>query len=632
MNGVIGMLDLLHGEHLEREHRSMVETARNSADALLTLINDVLDFSKIDAGKLTLEQIDFDLRPIVEEVATLFSRQANAKGVEVSCAIHKDVPALVRGDPTRLRQIISNLAGNAVKFTEHGEVFIGVKGRDHESQGDVLPVQIVVRDTGIGMSAESRQRLFEAFTQADSSTTRKYGGTGLGLAITKSLVDAMGGTIKVGSEPGKGSTFSVIVPLQARARQVMAPQAYDLRGLKALIVDDNATNRCVLEHYVEAAGMQRESTASAAAALEQLRRAALSNEKFDIVLLDYHMPEMDGSGFLRVLCSDPLIANTPCVVLSSLGTRAHEPEAVKPSAWLTKPVRQVQLTNMLAATIGRTTAVEQAPHERTAVPLRDGARVLLVEDNRVNQEVARRLLGTFGIEPQIASDGAQAVMRVQAEPFDLVLMDCQMPGMDGYEATQAIRAWERETGRARLPIIAMTANALPGDRDRCLAVGMDDYVSKPIKRAVLSEALSRWLAMQQDVEKNMDIEAINREVQLDMAAVAQLRELFDGDLSDVVATYLRDTPQQLATIAAAIEQRDLKTIGRAAHSLKSSSYSLGAHKAGELAQKMEAYVRGEGDMQGARELLAALEAATAAAEPQLRAVAANRDPHLARLA
>jgi signal transduction histidine kinase/CheY-like chemotaxis protein/HPt (histidine-containing phosphotransfer) domain-containing protein len=640
MNGVIGMLELLNDAKLEREQQSMLHTARSSADALLSIINDVLDFSKIDAGRLDLEQIDFDPRPIVEEVATLFSRQASSKGVEVSCVVHKDVPSVLRGDPTRLRQILSNLTGNAVKFTERGEVFIGVKARDEEADGDVMPIQIIVRDTGIGMSAEARAKLFGAFTQADSSTTRKYGGTGLGLAITKRLVDAMSGSIKVASELGKGSTFSVIVPLQVRARAV-APLLADLQGLKALIVDDNPTNRCILEHYVGSAGLRYESAESAPDGLELARAAARTNKPFDIVLLDYQMPHMDGIEFMKVLRADPLIARTHCVILSSLGSRIADTESLYVSAWLTKPIRQAQLNALLTSVVGRTAPVEPASNIEPSVDLKfSGSRVLLVEDNLVNQEVARRMLGAFGLQPQVAGDGAEAVARIQREAFDLVLMDCQMPRMDGYEATKAVRAWELETFRPRLPIVAMTANAMEGDRDKCLAAGMDDYLSKPIKKVTLSAALARWLKSDEPAlpvavdqgEKTMDMQHITEQALLDMAAVAQLRELFDGDLTDVVATYLRDTPEQLTFITEALDKQDFTIVRRAAHSLKSSSYSLGAQVVGKLAESLEELARTNGDIQQARALHAELQKAAEDVAPLLLAVAANRSSPLARSA
>jgi CheY-like chemotaxis protein/two-component sensor histidine kinase len=452
----------------------------------------VLDFSKIEAGKLTLESIDVDIRSLVEEVATMFSTQAHAKGVEVTCAIHTDVPQLVRSDPTRLRQVLANLVSNAVKFTARGEVFVGVQAV-HRPPGAAAagPVyQLLVSDTGIGIAPDAIDRLFEAFTQADGSTTRRYGGTGLGLAITKRLVDAFGGSIRVKSARGTGTTFSVFVPMQASTANVASERA-DLRNVKVLIVDDNPTNRCVLEHYLSYERAMYESASSAREGLEQLRAAARDGKPFDIVLLDYQMPEMDGIGFVRELRADTSIPATRCIVLSSLGDRTDESLVLGIDAWLTKPVRATQLRVTLhSVLLGGAVATAPTPsvvHPPVA-PKFSQARVLLVEDNDVNQKVAVRMLNVFGIEPSIAADGAQAVAAVRQGDFDLIFMDCQMPVMDGYAATAAIREL------SAVPIVAMTANALDGDRERCIASGMNDFVSKPVKTDVLGAMLARWLS------------------------------------------------------------------------------------------------------------------------------------------
>jgi signal transduction histidine kinase/CheY-like chemotaxis protein/HPt (histidine-containing phosphotransfer) domain-containing protein len=725
MNGVIGMLDLVDNDKLDTETRSMVETARNSADALLTVINDVLDFSKIDAGKLTLEKIDLEIRPLVEEVATLLNQQANAKGIEVTCAVHNDVPAVLLGDPTRLRQVMVNLMANAVKFTEHGEVFLGVQPREYDEAQRKLTVQILVSDTGIGMSPEAQQKLFEAFTQADSSTTRKYGGTGLGLAISKRLVNAMGGTIKVKSAEGKGTTFSLFIPFEVRSREKPVG-SNTLRGLKALIVDDNPTNRCILEHYLTHEQARFVSAPLARVGLDAARTAAAVGAPFDVVLLDYQMPEMDGVAFLRELRRDPSIASTHCIVLSSLGDRVAEAEALGVSAWLTKPVRKAQLHGMLAglarkahsseradpSTAGGATALSasDAPRPATAagaarVSSERGtpsapdskpraqfasARVLLVEDNRVNQEVAIRLLKTFGIQPRVVGDGAQALAAVEEAQFDIVLMDCQMPVMDGYEATGRIRALPE---RGRVPIVAMTANALQGDREKCLAAGMDDYIAKPIKRDILATALTKWLSSVDS--RNVSGEPSDAEVSggraplqagdvpqldeglraappsraaaptsapggithghdaavsnalqetshrirvadtraeesprapgesaVDMEVLAQLAELMGEGLADVISTYLTDTPSQFAAISTAIQQGDYAVLARSAHSIKSSSQSLGALVVGRVAIALEQLALERAPLPEAERLLAALRAAFAPVAVRLEEVAA----------
>jgi signal transduction histidine kinase/two-component SAPR family response regulator len=637
MNGVIGMLELLRMESLDAGARSMLETAHNSADALLLLINDVLDYSKIDAGKLVLEHVGVELRPLAEEVATLFSRQANAKGVEISCAIHNNVPAVLTGDPLRLRQIMANLVGNAVKFTDRGEVLLGIRMREPPvaapgtatATAGAAMIQILIQDTGIGMSDIAREHLFQLFTQADASTTRKYGGTGLGLAITKSLIDVMGGTVKVTSEPGRGSTFSVFLPLafhagasadQAAGAAMPAVAPANGRAPRVLIVDDNATNRCILEHYLEPPYALAQSVASAQAGLQAMRAAVSDGTPFDLVLLDYQMPDLDGMGFLRALRADSSIADTPCVVLSSLGDRVEEAPELGVSAWLTKPVRKTQLESAIAQVQGITPTgpvVEPMLVEAWSA----GARVLLVEDNRVNQQVALRMLKTFGIIASIAENGEIAVAAIQAERFDLVLMDCQMPVMDGYEATRKVRAWEAAphdgAARPRVPIVAMTANALFGDREKCLAAGMDDYIAKPIKRDLLATVLAPWL---KSSLANLPAAEATLEVAdstLDPAIFAQLRELMGSELADIVDTYLRDTSTQIAAMDGALAQRDLVSLRRCAHSLKSSSAAVGAFAVQSTSQALEAHARMGGGFDQAEGMVAAVRSAFDLVRPVL---------------
>jgi two-component system sensor histidine kinase/response regulator len=670
MNGVIGMLELLQMESLGTDARSMLETAHHSADALLALINDVLDYSKIDAGKLVLEHVDVELRPLAEEVATLFSRQANAKGVEISCAIHNNVPAVLTGDPLRLRQIMANLVGNAVKFTERGEVLLGIRMREPPvaapgtaaATAGAAMIQILIQDTGIGMSDIAREHLFQVFTQADASTTRKYGGTGLGLAITKSLIDTMGGTVKVTSEPGRGSTFSVFLPLAFRAggsaeqaagaaMPAVAPE--NLRAPRVLIVDDNATNRCILEHYLEPPHAHAQSVASAQAGLQAVRTAVADGTPFDLVLLDYQMPDVDGMGFLRALRADAAIANTPCVVLSSLGDRVEEADALGVSAWLAKPVRKTQLESAMARVQGITLTgpvLKPTPVEAWSA----GARVLLVEDNRVNQQVALRMLKTFGIAASIAENGEAAVAAIQAEPFDLVLMDCQMPVMDGYEATRKVRAWEAAAHdgapRPRVPIVAMTANALFGDREKCLAAGMDDYVAKPIKRDVLAVVLAPWLksssatapaaaATEEVAVPTAGSRATNGvkgglaldlppmlDSTLDPAIFAQLSELMGGELADIVDTYMRDTEAQIVAMDGALAQRDLVALRRCAHSLKSSSAAVGAVAVQSTSQALEVHARISEGFDQVESMVAAVRSAFELVKPiLLRKMAATEN-------
>jgi two-component system, sensor histidine kinase and response regulator len=630
MNGVIGMLDLLDPEGLDQQRRSMLDTARNSAEALLGIINDVLDFSKIDAGKLTLEDIDLELLPLAEEVSTLFARQAHSKGVEVTCLVEASVPSLVRGDPVRVRQIFSNLLGNAIKFTERGEVSLSVRAeRKADASVDVV---ITIRDTGIGMTEVAVSRLFQSFTQADSSTTRKYGGTGLGLAITKRLVDAMHGTIAVESAPGNGSIFTVTLPMQVGVAKAGIRRA-DLSGFKILVIDDNATNRMVVEQYLQTLRIRCSSAQSAAEGLEMTRHARATGEPFDMIVLDYQMPEVDGLGFMRALRADPKIADTKCLVLSSVGDRQADAENLDIAAWLSKPLRQGQLYSAIAMVAGVSAGWKATVASSDVAPtlmkgVRGDAHVLLVEDNVVNQQVALRMLAAFGLKAQVALNGVEAVERSKNERFDAIFMDCQMPLMDGYQATRAIREWERRENQPRVPIIAMTANAMQGDRERCLEAGMDDYLSKPLKRDTLTVTLTEWLAEEAAAAPHsapgVGAGVDDRRV-LDENAFAQLCELFDGDPTEIIDSYLTDSVLQLDIMANALNESDRTALGRSAHSLKGSSRSLGAHGIACIAEEIEKIAFSGGELESARALVARLHLTRAAAEPQLRAMCPDKD-------
>jgi CheY-like chemotaxis protein len=621
MNGVIGMLDLMDAQGLDAQRRSMLETARNSAESLLGIINDVLDFSKIDAGKLTLEQIDIDMVSLAEDVSTLFARQAHSKGVELTCLVEDNVPQLVRGDPLRLRQVLANLLGNAVKFTERGEVGLTVSAAPGE-HGQV-ELQIAIRDTGIGMAPDSIATLFSSFTQADSSTTRKFGGTGLGLAITKGLVEAMHGSIAVQSAPDKGSTFTVTVPMQIGTSRARSKRA-DLSGFNVLIVDDNTTNRLVLGHYLHALRVPYQSAASAEEGLALAMRAQQEARAFDVVVLDYHMPDKDGMDLLRTLRADPSLASTKCIVLSSIGDRQAGTEALNIDAWLSKPVRQAQLYSALAMVTGVSSgwhaSAAPATIPSTASGIRADARVLLVEDNVVNQQVAMRMLAALGIKPDLALNGLEAFEYIKHNRFDLVFMDCQMPVMDGYQATEAVRDWERIEGRARTPIIAMTANAMQGDRERCLAAGMDDYMAKPIKKEVLTTVLARWMSGAAPA-RPAAVEAAGPSIiadeTIDPATFQHLRELFDGDADEVIDSYVHDSAEQLVVIAQALQRADIATLGRSAHTLKSSSRSVGALAVGKIAERLETAARGGATLEELRPVCAELRRVHAAAQLRL---------------
>ena len=502
MNGVIGMTELLLDTGLGREQREYAEAIRLSGENLMVIINDILDFSKIEAGAMRLEAIDFELRPAIEDVVSLLAGRAHDKGIELASLIEYNVPRALRGDPGRLRQVLTNLVGNAIKFTEEGEVVVKVALAEEGPEGeDVAVIRFEVSDTGIGMTPEQQERLFRSFSQADASTTRRYGGTGLGLAITKQLVEMMGGVIGVESVPGEGSTFFFTLPFEKRPVEIEAAPRLpaDLEGLRALIVDDNATNRRLLRQQLSSWGIENGEAEDPQSALEELRSAAREGEPHDLVILDMQMPLMDGMELAREIKADPAISATRLVLLTSVGQRGEGEEARQAGieAYLTKPVRQSELYDCLVTVIGEPDEAASAGAKLvTRHALREKraagrSRVLVAEDNPVNQKVAAHLLEARGLRVDLVSNGQEAIEALARAPYRLVFMDCQMPVRDGYETTAAIRAGER--GARRTPIIAMTAGALPSDREKCLSAGMDDYIAKPITSAALDGLLGRWL-------------------------------------------------------------------------------------------------------------------------------------------
>jgi CheY-like chemotaxis protein len=482
----------------------VAETIRLSGDNLLSIINDILDFSKIEAGDMQLETIGFDLRATVEEAARLLAGRAFDKGIELVAFVEPGVPVGVSGDPGRLRQVLINLLGNAVKFTEEGEIVL--RAELAEEDPERATVRISVNDTGIGMTEEQQARVFESFSQADASTTRRFGGTGLGLAISRQIVGLMGGEIGVESEPGVGSSFFFTLPLKKQpdaARRTLESPA-DLEDLRVLIVDDNATNRTLLCRQTAPWGVRAESVGDGPGALDELRAAARRGAPYDLAILDMQMPGMDGMQLAQRISDDPAIAPTRLVLLTSIGQRGHSDAARRAGieAYLTKPARQSELYDALATVMGLPEAAgeDDAPlltrHTLREMNTAHRPHLLLAEDNPVNQKVAARMLERLGYRVDVAHNGQEALEALERNSYAAVLMDVQMPGMDGHEATAEIRRREREAagGGPGTPIIAMTANAMQGDREEALAAGMDDYVSKPVKLDELEAVLKRWVS------------------------------------------------------------------------------------------------------------------------------------------
>ena len=499
MNGVLGMTGLLLDTSLTAEQREYAETVRSSGSALLGILNEILDLSKIEAGRMELEHIDFSVAAAVEEATELLAERAHSKRLELLSRVDPKIPATLRGDPGRFRQVLINLLGNAIKFTERGEVVTTVEVA--QEGPDTVELQVAVRDSGVGITAEARSRLFQPFSQADSSTTRKFGGTGLGLAICRRLVELMGGEIGVDSEPGQGSTFRFTVRLElvpAGAAETAAETAA-LRGARALIVDDNTTNRVFLREQLRVWGVEADEAPDGPTALERLRAAAAAGSVHQVGLLDMQMPGMDGLALARAIKADPDLAGVKLVLLSSWAEAGHSGEGREAGidARLPKPVRASRLLAQLVALLGRASTAAPVSPERAAVeplasPPTRSARILVAEDNAVNQKLIARVLEKKGHRVDVVGNGREAVEAVTRVGYDLVLMDVQMPEMDGLEATQRIRAADRPAV-ARIPIIALTANAMQGDQERCLSAGMDDYLSKPVKPADLAAALDRWL-------------------------------------------------------------------------------------------------------------------------------------------
>jgi CheY-like chemotaxis protein/HPt (histidine-containing phosphotransfer) domain-containing protein len=588
LNGVTGMMTLLADTELTGEQREYLDLARSSGDALMTVINDILDVAKIEAGRLEMERRDFNLHEMVEATCEMAVATAAGKNLELQSFVHDDVPRLVRGDRLRLGQILSNLVSNAVKFTAQGEVSVEVTRA--EGNGETAMVCFEVRDTGIGIAPDRIDALFDPFSQADAGTTRRFGGTGLGLTIARELTELMGGTIDATSELGVGSSFRFSVPFAAAEADVPSPVlASELGRLRVLVVDDNATNRRIFEAYVASWGMRPDVAGDAATALSMLDEAAEAADPYDVALLDYNMPGQDGVELARQITASPALRRTRLILLPSSGHGAADDPATGIAAYLTKPIRQSRLldaiTAVMAVDSGRRPGHPAEEPERFPTP-RTGHRVLVAEDQDVNWKLIERLLAKRGHVAVKAGNGREAVDMLAAGRYDLVLMDCQMPVQDGYEATREIRRREVQSSQSRdapIPIVAMTANVMHGDRDKCLDAGMNDYLAKPINPDVLDQTLARWLP---DTAPGPTTPPEGPAI--DQARLDALRSVFSADEVRGMLQELASTiSHELDDVDQAAARGDRAAVHAAAHRLKNSAGMIGATGLAQAAARLE---------------------------------------------
>ncbi|TKB74348.1 MAG: response regulator [Nitrospira sp.] len=643
MNGVIGMTELLMDTRPSEEQRSYIEPIRQCGEALLSLINDILEYGKIEAGKLELESIDFNLRTTVEDVLGQFAERAQTNGLEITGLVHAAVPTSLRGDPGRLRQILTNFVGNAIKFTKQGDVT--VQAFLERDLVEAVVVRFEVTDSGIGISPEVQARLFQPFTQADSSTSRMYGGTGLGLAISKQLAEQMGGSVGIASQPGHGSTFWCTARFikQTASPLSIVPSA-ELRGRRVLIVDDNESNRMILHHLVTGWGMAGDQAQDAASAITMIEQQAEQGRSYDVAIVDMLMPGKDGLQLAKELKIHPVGSLVPLVILTSLIQRGHAELARQAGfvAYLTKPVRHDQLSECLRAVLGIpglvsdgtvTTVPTPAPAlitRHTLAEARSSARILVAEDNLINQKLSVRMLEKLGYQSDVVGNGQEALAALARVPYALILMDCQMPLLDGLDATRLIRQREalnvkreaqeegvgqREASESgtndasrftlherrgtndaplpHIPIIALTANAMSGDRERCLVAGMDDYLTKPVRKGDLKAVLDRWVPSSM---KARDVDAAGTAIKplpVIFDAAATLRNI-GGDaalLEELVALFLQRYRTMLEAIRAALDDRDHVAVEQAAHALKGTASNLCASEVVSSAGQLEALGR-----------------------------------------
>ena len=641
MNGILGMATLLMDTEMSPEQRDFAETLQRSGESLLTIINDILDYSKVEAGRMELEQIDFNLRHCVEDIADLLALRAQEKGLEFICLIDEKLPDYVCGDPGRIRQVLTNLLGNAVKFTEKGEValHIGVG----EQSADKVTILCEVRDTGIGIAPEDQKKLFRPFIQVDSSTARRFGGTGLGLSITRQLIQLMGGHIKMESEVGCGSVFRLSLALGcAKTQQPAAMQSGDLAGRRVLVVDDNETNRQLLYSLLTGWSCDAELAEDAASAMEKLRVADRNGRPFDIALLDMQMPVVSGEELGQRIKEDKALRETQLVMITSLGERGDAQRLLHIgfAGYLSKPVRREQLRRCLETVLSysENPAADDQPLVTSHIlgEQRKGSRrILVVEDNPVNRKVARGMIEKLGFSVEMACNGQEALEALRGGQFDLVIMDCQMPEMDGYEATARLRNPIYGALRSNVPVIAMTANAMKGDREKCLKAGMDDYVSKPVNPPELAAVIERWLDRSHptprtaptagapaSAEKNGNPSAVAMLPALEQSDFnpADLLDRLSGDqelATVVVQSFIQEIQNQMIAFRQALAGADAAEGQRLAHSIKGASGSVACPRLQEIARLAESACR-DGRLDDARDAGAEFFTAFAQAESAFR--------------
>ncbi len=651
LNGVLGMAEILEHSRLDKVQREYLQIITQSGRVLLDLINQILDFSKIEAGKIELNYSDFNLRQFIEEIAQTFAERAHKKNIELVCRIPPDLNLIVNSDVTRLRQIVSNLVGNAVKFTDQGMVEISVDVLDRTAHKAKL--RFGIRDTGIGIAEDKLDHIFETFAQADSSTTRKYGGTGLGLAIVKQLLELLGGEITVSSEQGKGSVFAceVWMPAETFENKDLLHISEKITGIRTIVVDDLEVNREIVVHQLKVWGLKCDQAESAEQCLARLREAHAAGEPYHMALLDYHMPEKDGFALAQEISADPLLRDTVLIMLSSVNSLMDRAELQKTGiqSYLTKPVRQSDLFDAIASLTRNVDT--RAPGDEGAQDYLSGensisANILLAEDNPVNQKVATAVFTWLGCMPTIVGNGELAVAERQAGDYDMIFMDCQMPELDGYEATRAIREWEQANpGAGRMPIVALTANAVEGDREKCLAAGMDDYLAKPFKAEEIRAKILAW-SLSDTTPVGTSTNEVEAAGATDSAAAAapadaavtpspaevtpaaplngnaphgaqgngtaapdgsdqaaNVGELVDLSVLDgylaiqskgapdlrvtLVQAFLADAPDCLSRVQQSLNEGDTVGLYQAAHALKSSSANVGAVAVAKLSKEIE---------------------------------------------